>query len=153
MAAYYFDTSALVKRYVREPGSPWVQALYDPDQNHDLYTAQITGAELVAALYRRMRDKSLSKAMTTRLTNHFLADWAARFAIVAVNDELVNRAIHLIQVYRLRGYDAVHLAAAITIQEQLVHAQLALLTFVSADEEQLNAAKAEGLPTENPNMQ
>lgn len=27
MAAYFFDTSALVKRYVREPGSDWVRNL------------------------------------------------------------------------------------------------------------------------------
>lgn len=30
MADYFFDSSALVKRYVRESGSGWVTSLFDP---------------------------------------------------------------------------------------------------------------------------
>jgi hypothetical protein len=113
---------------------------------------QITRAELVAALHRRMREQSLSKAMTARLIDSFLSDWTTRYIGVAVNDELVKRAIGLIQVHSLRGYDAIHLAAAITVQQQFLQAQLSPLTFVSADQEQLNAAMAEGLQNENPSL-
>lgn len=152
MASYYLDTSALVKRYVRESGSDWVRTLCSSTQNHDLYMVQITRAELVAALHRRMREQSLSKAMTARLIDSFLSDWTTRYIGVAVNDELVKRAIGLIQVHSLRGYDAIHLAAAITVQQQFLQAQLSPLTFVSADQEQLNAAMAEGLQNENPSL-
>ena len=40
MAAYYLDTSALVKRYAREQGSSWIGTLMDPAQGHDLYTVR-----------------------------------------------------------------------------------------------------------------
>lgn len=34
MADYFFDSSALVKRYVREVGSDWVGQLTDPPAGH-----------------------------------------------------------------------------------------------------------------------
>ncbi len=35
MAAYYLDSSALVKRYVSEIGSGWVLSLFDPRRKND----------------------------------------------------------------------------------------------------------------------
>lgn len=36
MGVYYFDTSALVKRYVTETGTGWVGTLLDPGNGHDI---------------------------------------------------------------------------------------------------------------------
>ena len=152
MAAYYLDTSALIKGYVHELGSHWVQTILESDQKHELYTVHIAGAEFFAALYRRLRDKNLSKPMTARLANRFRADLTALYSIVAVDDDLINQAIDLIQKHPLRGYDAVHLAAALELHDFRQRLQLSTLTFVSADGEQLNVAKAAGLQTENPNL-
>jgi len=52
----------------------------------------------------------------------------------------------------LRGCDAIHLAAAVAVNWELLSKQLPPLTFVAADEDLLKAAEAEGLPTENPNL-
>jgi predicted nucleic acid-binding protein len=57
----------------------------------------------------------------------------------------------LAEEHGLRGYDAVHLAAALELQDRRRAMQLPLLTFVSADDDQLRAAAAEGCPKENPN--
>ncbi len=57
----------------------------------------------------------------------------------------------LAEKYGLRGYDAVHIAAAIELQDIRRNLQLPALTFVSADIEQLQAAQAEGFATEDPN--
>ena len=43
MAVYYVDTSALVKYYVREAGTGWITALFDPALDHTLYTVSLTG--------------------------------------------------------------------------------------------------------------
>ena len=57
----------------------------------------------------------------------------------------------LAQRYTLRGYDAVHLAAALELQAAQQSLQAPPLTFVSADAEQIQAAQAEGLLVEDPN--
>lgn len=50
----------------------------------------------------------------------------------------------------LRGYDAVHLAAAVALQRMRERMELPPLTFVSADAQHREAAAAEGLPVEDP---
>jgi hypothetical protein len=47
MAIYFLDTSAIVKRYIAEPGQAWVLSLCDPAQQHDLYISQITLVDLL----------------------------------------------------------------------------------------------------------
>ena len=50
MAVYFLDTSAVVKRYVLETGTAWVQALTAPAAGHVLCVARITRPETVAAV-------------------------------------------------------------------------------------------------------
>ena len=50
VAAYFLDTSTVVKRYVHETGTAWVQALTDPAAGHFLYVARITDVEMIAAV-------------------------------------------------------------------------------------------------------
>jgi hypothetical protein len=58
----------------------------------------------------------------------------------------------LAERHGLRGYDAVHLAAAVFVRrDRQAHAPPPI-TFVSADREQCSAAAAEGLLTDNPNL-
>jgi predicted nucleic acid-binding protein len=60
MGAYYFDSSALVKRYASEVGSPWVVNLADAQSRHEVFTALVTGAEIVAAVARKARIGSIT---------------------------------------------------------------------------------------------
>ena len=60
------------------------------------------------------------------------------------------RAIQLTRRRKLRGYAAVHLACALTLNDPLIESGLSPLTFVSADDDLLAAAVAEGLDTDNP---
>ena len=50
MTDYYFDASALVKRYADEPGCTWVRQVTDPGAQHTILLAEITLAEVAAAL-------------------------------------------------------------------------------------------------------
>jgi predicted nucleic acid-binding protein len=59
MAAYFFDSSALVKRYVNETGSGWVQTITDAATGHEIYIARITTVEVIAALVRRARSGNM----------------------------------------------------------------------------------------------
>lgn len=55
MAAYYGDSSALVKRYVQEAGSAWMTELTLSSAGNAIITALVSGPEIVAALTRRRR--------------------------------------------------------------------------------------------------
>lgn len=57
---YFLDTSALVKRYVPETGSNWIQSITDGAANYDLTISEITWVELHSALSRRQREGSMS---------------------------------------------------------------------------------------------
>lgn len=50
MTVYYADSSALVKRYVSEPGSAWVQGICDPIAGHVIALAHLGLVEIAAAL-------------------------------------------------------------------------------------------------------
>jgi len=58
--AFFLDTSTVLKRYVQETGTPWVQALAAPAAGHSLIIVRITLAETVAAITRRERGGSIT---------------------------------------------------------------------------------------------
>jgi hypothetical protein len=51
MAATYYDSSALVKRYVVEVGSAWVRRMVARPAHHVLYTAALTEVEVLCYLF------------------------------------------------------------------------------------------------------
>ena len=46
MAAYFLDTSAVVKAYVQETGTSWIRNLAAPASGHFLYLARIAEVEV-----------------------------------------------------------------------------------------------------------
>lgn len=60
MAVYFFDSSAVVKRYINETGTLWVQSIADPRSGNLIYIAAITSVEVVAAITRRMKSGSIT---------------------------------------------------------------------------------------------
>ena len=150
MADYYFDSSALAKRYVSEPGSAWVRRIVGRGAAHNIYSVRITGAELVAALSLRSRVGTLSSAQATAAIARFRADFRRGYAIIEISETIISAAMDLAERYPLRGYDAVQLASAMLLRSNLLPAQRSALRFVSADGRLNAAAAAEGLATEDP---
>ena len=152
MTVYYWDTSALVKRYAQEPGSQWVrQLLTDEVATCDHYTVRVTGPEMIAAVFRKVRMGHLSQVEATTLVNHFRLHWQQPYQILEVTVRVAELAMSLAERHGLRGYDSVPLAAALVLQDVRQSMNLPSLTLVSADLEQLQAGLQEGLLVENPN--
>jgi hypothetical protein len=138
MPSYFFDTSALVKRYVAERGSVWVNdAISRADTR--CYISRIAEAEMSSALVRRLPGDIETLA-------RFDADLIAVYVSLIVTNSLIDQAVLLARTRRLRGCDALQLAAAI-----LAVRRISDLVFVCADNDLLAAARMEGLATENPN--
>jgi predicted nucleic acid-binding protein len=155
MAAYYFDTSAVVKLYVPEVGSRWVEQIFRQQDKdgfpHAIAFVKIGIVETSAALTRRQRMGHITLAERDRLYASFMTDVERHYLTLAVSDDLLMLAAELTQRHLLRGYDAVHLAGAISLNRRLTAARLTPLLFISADEIMCDVARAEGLAADNPN--
>jgi predicted nucleic acid-binding protein len=88
--------------------------------------------------------------LLTRNLADFKNDFQSQFQLISVNSAVVARAMDLAETHRLRGYDAVQLAAAVEWQRVGKGIGLLLLTFVSADALLNGAAAREGLTVDNP---
>lgn len=155
MAIYFFDSSALVKRYAPEDGRKWVQGITDPAAFHRIYIGRITGAEVIAAIRQNVRDGDTTSAIAAKVIADFRHDFDKQYSIIEITDVVVTNAMRLIETHTLRGYDGVQLAVALEIQNQLLSVAtsvfgLSTLILVSADKQLNKAAVAEGLVVENP---
>lgn len=147
----YVDSSALVKRYARELGSEWIQSLMDPSAAHAVYMAQIGTVEVAAGLSRKVRTKELGQGEYESALELFMNDIGnEEYNLLPVDSAATDLAIELTRRHPLRGYDAVHLAAAIRLNYILTQNKLPIATFISADRLLCDSAMKEGLPAENP---
>lgn len=111
----YFDTSALFKLYVAEAGRE--ETLQLRDSSEHLATVLITHTEMQATFARRMREDP-ANADSLRIDRQaFLDDWPHWF-VVPVEPPLVELAGRYAELFALRAYDSVHLAAAQVLRQQ-----------------------------------
>ena len=149
MVNYYLDTSAMLKQYVDEPGSVWLRAQVSAATS--LVSSQLLVVEAVSAFNRRVREGSLSLIEYQRVRDVFREDCRTVYQIVPSTTAIVDLACVLLERHPLRGYDAMHLATALTVQQALQRRDLPALIFLCADDRLNAAATAEDLAVDNPN--
>ena len=71
MAAFFVDSSALVKRYVQEVGTPWVRGLTRHSPSTSICIARITAVEVTSAVARRRKGKTLTPAKASSILHAF----------------------------------------------------------------------------------
>lgn len=150
MPAYFFDSSAIVKRYVNEKGSAWVIATADKSSGVHVYLATITGVEVVAALARKRNGPSILPMDAAAAISQFNDDYANEYRTVGISGDVIARSMKLADAHALRGYDAVQLGAALELNGRRIALGATPLTLVTGDRELITAAVAEGLLTDNP---
>lgn len=134
----YLDASALVKRYVRESGSSVVDSLFVGAT--PIATSRVAHTEVFSALARRCREGDLSERRYSVAARQFDTEWNALVRVDVTEDLLVD-ARRLLERHPLRGFDAIHVASAISLRKELDIE----VTLAAADRRQLDAAVAEGL--------
>jgi len=134
----YFDTSALVKRYVDERGRREVLQLL---RRNECVTSAVLPVELRSGLRRRVAEGSLDAARLPAILKHVAAD-RPYWTLVEVGTEVLAGAERLLAAHPIRTLDAIHVASA-----QLFATRISMpgLTFVSADKRQTGTAAAVGL--------
>lgn len=137
----YLDTSSLVKLYVEEEHSEVVRGW--ARDSAVLATSRVALPEAMAAFARRWREGQLRADAFERIRAALSAEWE-HFAVVDLDERLAG---DLAVTHALRGFDAIHLAAALTIRQRDGEVTVG---FASFDERQQAAARTEGLTVLEP---
>ena len=129
----FFDSSAFVKRYVREEGTDVVLSWCD--QATELCLSGIALPEIVSAFCRLLREDLVSPVQYRHLKTMLMAD-ISDAAICDLAPEVIRQSIIRLEKNAMRGMDAIHLGSALALKVDL---------FVSADARQCDAATQAGL--------
>jgi len=152
VVTYYLDTSALLKRYVDEAGSEWLRStLFNSERETVIISTHLLITEVISALNRRVREKTVTSRDYERLSGCFRDDCLDTYYLIGIDEAIIDLACTLLERHPLRAYDAMHLATALSINQRLVETEESVLTFLSADDRLNDAAAAEGLAVDNPN--
>ena len=130
----YADTSALIKLYLTEVGSPALKKLVA--ESEALAICRVSWAKAHAALARRVREVPGDAAPVAEAKLALASDWP-KVMLVELTQEIVERAAEYADTFALRGYDSVQLAAAhsLTLEAGVP------VTFACFDERLNKAAK------------
>lgn len=129
----YFDTSVLVRRYVREPGSARARALF---RRYRFLSSAIAPVEVMSALSRRRAAGELAERDFGAILSRMQKD-RAYWELVEVSPRVLSQAEALIPRTALRTLDAIHVASAMVFQA----ASGIRIPFVTADTRQRDAAE------------
>jgi predicted nucleic acid-binding protein len=116
MAACYFDSSALVKVLLDEPGGDTARSLWSGVDAS--ITSVVAYTEVRAALAMATRLERLTDSEHSRAKLHWEEMWQS-VSIVEATRSVVERAGSFAERYHLRGFDAIHLASASIIPTDL----------------------------------
>ena len=137
----FVDTSVLVKLYIAEPGSERMRE--SAAQEVRIAASVLAFAEIHATFARRRREALLLAPELEELLLRFADDWEELLQ-VPVGAEVLAFIPELCKRHPLRGADAVHLASALLLRQELE------VLFACSDGSLLAAAAAEGLAIFNP---
>ena len=142
---YFFDTSALVKRYRDEVGTEIIDEIFE-ETTSKIVICSVSICEVVRAIERHFRRQEINQSDFQKTVGSFYEDLRSeRISILETIRERFFRANDLIIQHHLSANDAIILASAIALQD-------AHPIFVCADIRSglLRAAEACQLSTLNP---
>src|SRR5262245_12023030 len=108
MAYAYFDTSALIKRYVRESGRQEVLQLL---RKTNCVVSAVLPVEVRSALRRRLAERTRNEPGVRAILKQFTAD-RAFWTLIEVSRQVLAAAETLTATHPLRALDAIHVASA-----------------------------------------
>ena len=136
----FFDTSALIKRYVIEEGSKKVDKLMDRADN--IIVSAITEIEAHSTFKRLLMEKAISQTDYKTLITEFEIDYPY-FSKIIFDNLIVTNAKLLIDKYQLKTLDSIQLGTALLLKDEIDY-------FIVCDSKLVKAGKKEGLKIINP---
>ena len=147
MALYYLDTSALVKLYVREPGTDRLLHLAGRPSENRLAVLTVSPLEARSAIRRRERSGDIDPRDAALILDRLEQHMESRFLRQALNDAVLSGASEIVDRYAMRAYDAIQLAGCLALK---MAAGAESPIFVCSDRQLLEAARSELLAVLDP---
>ena len=144
MAVFFFDTSALVKRYYSEKGTDAVDEIIETDQNC-VVISSLSIIETVSAFRRKHNRGELSKEAMDGLLSSFFQEALEEFLILPLEESILQFSFELILEDDLRTLDSLQFSTAISIEPEIED-----FRFVCTDSDLVSIAQKRGLSTVNP---
>jgi uncharacterized protein len=129
----FFDSSAFVKRYIREPGTD--EVLDWCERATEIGLAGITLPEIISAFCRLRRESLVSVEQYRVLKSSLLAD-IEDAALCDLAPTVMAQTVLALENNTLRAMDAIHIGSAVILKADV---------FISADKRQCEAAVQVGL--------
>jgi predicted nucleic acid-binding protein len=139
----YLDSSALVKRYLKETGTDVVNSIIVSSKAKA--TSKLSYPEILSAFARKHRTNEIGNGLLHSAINKFESDWTQLY-VIEFSDEMLQPIKQVSQKYPLRAADTVHLASALWLRSSTK----VDVTFVASDSRLLEAAQRENLQIVNP---
>ena len=154
MYHFYFDASALAKRYTDEVGSDKIDFFFDNVPLERLSCLTLGAIEVFWICVRKRNDNRITSHQFERATTHLrheVINNQSGFKTISVPDSLVWDSIRLIERYSLNSVDAMVLRSALDTATELRSTDDKLV-LVASDQRLLRAAHAEGLQIFSPEL-
>jgi predicted nucleic acid-binding protein len=136
----FFDTSALIKRYISEPGSPKVDELFSTAE--DIIVSPITKIEVYSTIKRLLTTEVISTEDYEKIKSNFNHDFK-QFTVLSLTRRIERKAITLIETHQLKTLDSIQLASCLSCKKSLSG-------FVVSDTKLKKAAEAEAISVIDP---
>ena len=154
MSHFYFDASALAKRYTRESGSDKMLFLFDNVPLERLSCLTLGAIEVFWICVRKRNDGRITNHQFERATTYLIREVInnqSDFKTISVPDSLVWDSMRLVEAHSLNSVDAMVLRSALDTAAELRSTDDRLV-LVASDQRLLRAARTEGLQIFNPEL-
>ena len=122
MHYFYFDASALIKRYTEEVGSDKIDFLFDRVPLRRLLVLTIGSVEVFWICVRKRNGGRITSTQFARAVTHLRHEVIrsqSDFQKISVPDSLVWDSMRLIESYSLNSVDAMVLRSALDVATEL----------------------------------
>jgi predicted nucleic acid-binding protein len=139
---FFFDTSALIKRYVLEIGSNKVDELFEIAEN--IIVSSVTKIEAHSTLKRLLAANLISEADYETVKSNLDYDFKY-FTVVSLNEEIEKESIRQIEKHQLKTLDSIQLAS-------VLYRKIDISGFIVSDVKLKNAAEVEDIQVIDPTL-
>ena len=146
MSCYFLESTAFAKLFVQEPGTEALIRLMETVEDNRKLIAASAPLEVYAAIRRRERAGDIGSS-DAAAAFEILRVEAARMVQEPLNPAVLESARQLLDRTKLRWTDALQLGAALVARDMFRGTEI---IFVSSSSMLLEAARAEGMQTLDP---
>jgi uncharacterized protein len=136
----YFDTSALLKKYISENGSDTVDKLFNSATQ--IHVSILSHTESISAFKRLLIEKEITEKEYDLLRNEVKTDFLY-FNVIDIYSEIIQFSIELIDKHQLKSLDSIQLGTAVYLKNEIDYV-------VACDSKLIKSAKKEGFKIINP---